>query len=297
MTTLTLTAPAKVNLYLAVHERRPDGYHRLTTLFERLDLADTLTLTRRSSEIRVTCDDSSVPTDGRNLVWRAAEAFFAAAGIDGGVEAHLAKRIPVAAGLGGGSSDAAATLLGLNQLYGHPVSPEPLMALGRGLGADVPFFLSEIPLAWGRGRGDEITPIVPPRAPLWHVLVHPRVPILTREVYATFDRLAATDSGLTALEEDGILLERSVQSGGVAEVAARLVNALEPAIEASYPAIRGLKAALRQAGALGVLVSGSGSTAFGLARDESDAESIVGQLRRAYPQWTVLSARTALALP
>ncbi len=293
--TITLDPPAKVNLYLAVRGRRPDGYHTLETLFERLDLADELRLTRRPSGLTLTCSDPAVPTDDRNLVLRAARLFFQAAGVAGGVEAALVKRIPVAGGLGGGSSDAASTLLGLNTLYDAPLTRAQLMTLGGQLGADVPFFVSEHVVAWGRGRGDEIVPAQPPRRPLWHVLVNPGLPVLTQEVYAQFDRLPP--AALTPSAADGTLLARLVQAGDPGPVAGCLANALEPAIEASYPAIRALKAALSSAGARGVLVSGSGPTTYGLADDEVHARAIAARLRRDRPDWTTHVARTALPVP
>lgn len=295
MQTLTIEAPAKVNLSLAVFERQPDGYHRLETVFERLDLADTLELTRSAGAgVTLTCTDLSVPTDGRNLIVQAAQAFARAAGISEGFRLHLIKRIPVAGGLGGGSSDAAATLLGLNTLWGTPLPAGTLMALGRQLGADVPFFVSQAVVALGRGRGDEITPWPAPPAPLWHLLVNPGVPLLTRAVYETYDRLTST-SRLTPPSLDVTLLLRSVQAGDPAAVAGQLVNALEPAIDASYPAIRLVKAALAGAGALGVLVSGSGPTTFGLAAGETQARAMEARIRRGHPDWLVVTARTALA--
>lgn len=290
--TLTLHPPAKVNLSLAVLDRRPDGYHTLETLYERLALADELRLTRCPSGLTLACGDPAIPTDDRNLVIRAARLFFETAGVAGGVQAALVKRIPVAGGLGGGSSDAASTLLGLNTLYGAPLTRDALMALGGRLGADIPFFVSEEVVAWGRGRGDEITPAAAPVRPLWHVLVNPGLPVLTREVYERFDRLGP--AALTPPPTDGTLLARLVQAGDPARLAGRLVNALEPAIEASYPAIRDLKAVLSSAGAHGVLVSGSGPTTYGLADDEAHARAIAARVRRDRPAWTIEVTRTAL---
>ena len=296
MTSITLFPPAKVNLYLAVGARQPDGYHRLDTLFERLDLCDELQLTRQAAPgITLRCSDPALPTDGRNLVVRAAAAFLQAAGITAGVAIELVKKIPVAGGLGGGSSDAAATLRGLNTLYDQPLSDEALTAIGRRLGADVPLFLQPAVIARGRRYGDEITPAVAPPVPFWHVLVNPGVMLLTRAVYETFDRLPAGPSSLTRSDDDVRLLLRFVQAGDVAAVAAHLANALEPAIEASYPAIRAVQEALRECGVLGLLVSGSGPTTYGVAADESQARAIAQRVRRAQPTWTTVVARTALA--
>ncbi|MBI4227783.1 MAG: 4-(cytidine 5'-diphospho)-2-C-methyl-D-erythritol kinase [Candidatus Omnitrophica bacterium] len=289
--TLTLHPPAKLNLYLAVLGRRPDGYHTLKTLYERLDVADELRLTRRPAGVTLTCSDPSIPTDDRNLVVRAAQLFFQATALRGGVEAALTKRIPVAGGLGGGSSDAASTLLGLNALCDAPLDRARLMALGGQLGADVPFFVSEATVAWGHERGDAIVPVPPPATPLWHVLVNPGIPVLTPEVYAQFDRLPAA---LTPPQADDTLLPRLVRTGDPAVLAGCLANALEPAIEASYPAIRRLKAVLSEEGALGVLVSGSGPTTFGLVADQAQAQALAARVQRGQPDWTVLVARTAL---
>lgn len=291
---ITLHPPAKVNLYLAILGRRPDGYHTLNTLYERLDLADDLRLTRAESDITLRCDDPSIPTDDRNLVVQAARSFFQATGIAGGVDAALTKRIPAAGGLGGGSSDAAATLQGLNALYGAPLDQARLMALGARVGADVPFFVSDAVVGWGRERGDVITPLAPPVKPFWHVLVHPGVPVPTPAVYAQFDRLPVA---LTPPRADDTLLARLVQAGDPVALAGHLANALEPAIAASYPAVRHWKAVLSEAGALGVLVSGSGSTTYGLARDEAHAREIAARVRQRQPDWTVLTARTALPPP
>lgn len=290
---LTVLAPAKVNLYLAVGPRQADSYHALLTLFERLEWADELVLTARSSGITMASDDPALPTDARNLVVQAAQAFFDAADVAGGVAVRLVKRLPVAAGLGGGSSDAAATLLGLNALYGRPLDRPALRRIGGRLGADVPFFLSDAAVAWGRGRGDEVSPCDPPPAPVWHVLVNPGVPLLTKAVYEAFDR-AGQASGLTGIPPDAMILQDSMRTGDVAGMAARLANALEPAIVACYPAIRDVKTVLSDSGALGVLVSGSGPTVFGLTADESHARDVQARVHRARPAWTVVTARTAL---
>ena len=300
---LTLHPPAKVNLVLDVLGRTPDGYHTLETVFERLDLADELILTQARDGIALTCTDPAVPTDGRNLVVRASEMFFRATratGGRGGVAAHLVKRIPVAGGLGGGSSDAASTLVGLNALYDTRMAEPALRELGRQLGADVPFFVTGAVIGFGQGRGDLVTAWDPPANPYWHVLVNHGVPVLTKKVYETFDaQHSATDPSprLTARRADVTLLRRSVRRGDPKTLAGHLRNALEPAIEANDPAIRELKAALVACGALGVLVSGSGPTTFGLAGDESHARRIQAVLQRDHPTWTVLVTRTARSAP
>ncbi|MBI4313640.1 MAG: 4-(cytidine 5'-diphospho)-2-C-methyl-D-erythritol kinase [Candidatus Omnitrophica bacterium] len=299
MKRLILHPAAKVNLYLKVGGRLNDGHHPLLTLFERLDLADTLTLTRKPAGIHLACDDPGIPTDGRNLVVRAAQKFFAS--LSGGpsaagVDIDLVKKIPVAGGLGGGSSDAASALAGLNMLYDRPFKLVQLMEMGRFIGADVPFFVSGAVLAWGRGRGDEIDPISPPPKPFWHVLANPGIPMLTKEVYGAYDQVCPSGSDLTECCGDVTLITRLVQGGDPDFLSGSLANSLEIAIDANYPAIREVKSSLSEAGCLGVLVSGSGSTAYGLVRGEAQAREIQQRLKRSHPSWTVVAARTALAL-
>ena len=151
-------APAKINLHLSVVGRKPDGYHLLRTLMVKLDLCDRLHLELTGAGIDVAVVGADLPFGEGNLVHRAAAAFFSAAGWDGGVSIVLEKNIPVAAGLGGGSSDAAAVLLGLNQLCGRPLGRETLFDLGLGLGADVPFFLFPGTTAWAEGVGEKLRP-------------------------------------------------------------------------------------------------------------------------------------------
>ena len=155
---LSLFAPAKLNLYLSVVGRRPDGYHLLETLMVKIDLADRLVLRPGGDRIRLEVLGADLPSGPGNLVYRAAEAFFLAAGLEPGLDVSLEKKIPTAAGLGGGSSDAAATLLGLNSIFGRPLSSEQLADLGLGLGADVPFFLGSWSAAWARGIGEKLSP-------------------------------------------------------------------------------------------------------------------------------------------
>ena len=178
---LCLRAPAKINLYLRVLGKRPDGYHELETVFERVDLADELAF-EASRELALTCDDPSLPCGEDNLVLRAARLLQQATGCGAGARIHLTKRIPIAAGLGGGSSDAAAAMVGLNQLWNLWLESSHLMELGASLGSDVPFFLAPTAFAVGRGRGEQCEPL-PPEPPLVHVLVVPPERLSTREVY------------------------------------------------------------------------------------------------------------------
>ena len=190
-----MRCPAKVNLYLRVVGRRPDGYHEVVTVMQPLTLADTLTVTLAGAGISLRCDRPDLPQGEENLVWRAARQFQEETGLTSGVRLRLSKRIPVAAGLGGGSSDAAGTLLALNELAGKPLPPGDLHRLASRLGADVPFFLAREP-AVGRGTGTQLSPVT--LLPYWYLLVNPGVPLSTRWVYENLD--LAGLAGLPATE-------------------------------------------------------------------------------------------------
>src|SRR3954466_9542221 len=153
-------SPCKVNLLLNILRKRPDGFHELETVMQPVPLFDLLDFSREGQGLQLTCSEPSLPTDSTNLVFRAAEGFFKAAGITDGVRIHLEKKIPLAAGLGGGSGTAATTLLGLNELFGHPLDPAILQRLAAELGSDVPFFLQSNP-AFATGRGEIIQPLAP----------------------------------------------------------------------------------------------------------------------------------------
>lgn len=287
MKSITVAAYAKVNLYLRVLGTRPDGYHTLLTLFERVHLADALHVEQVPGEgIQFRCDHPQVPDDSTNLVVRAAHAYREETGWRAGLRFFLEKRIPVAAGLGGGSSDAAATLSALSAI-GLPLNRQRMIALAKGLGADVPFFLAQTPWALGRGRGDEIEP-VPLDRRLWHLLVTPEVAIPTAQVYRAFDALENPGQSLTAPGPDVTLLVHALRDQEAAVVSGHLFNALEPTVEALYPIVRTVKSALQALGTVGTpCLSGSGSTVFALADSEETARRAAGELARRQPGWRV----------
>ena len=292
MKSVTRAAYAKVNLYLDVVGKRPDGYHELVTLFERVDLADTLTLSLRpGGEIEVQCDDPGVPCDGTNLVARAAEDFRKALNSSQGVRIALKKKIPVAAGMGGGSSDAAATLLGLQELMGSPLPEQELMRLAKELGADVPFFLTSEPLALGKGRGDELEPLEG-RPHLWHLLVFPGFPIPTKQVYQAYSSSTELRAGLTHPKPDVTLLICALRDNHVPGMSDFLFNALEPTVEVLCPALRHVKATLRRVGLAHPMISGSGSTVFALCDSQEEAVSAAQVLEKQEPGWRLYVAGT-----
>jgi len=266
---ITLKAPAKINLYLAVIGKRADGYHDIESLMQKIDLADQIQLSIGSSGIRMTCPGIDLPTDEGNLAYRAAVSFLQAIGHRGcmpairGIDIVLEKKIPVAAGLGGGSSDAAAVLRGLNVLLGAELSTAELLELAKQLGADVPFFIHAWPAAWATGIGEKLSPATP--LVNYHiVLVNPGIPVSTGWVYKNFALTSAGNPFILARGRESEV-SRSHRRSTVPDV---LYNDLETVTIPHFPEIGLIKNELQQDGADGVLMSGSGPTVFGLFRDK-----------------------------
>jgi 4-diphosphocytidyl-2-C-methyl-D-erythritol kinase len=259
---MTLCAYAKINLYLRVVGRRPDGYHEIETLFHSIRLADTLSFDAApAGQLLLECDDPSLPPDESNLVCRAAAALRAAAGVEAGARIRLAKRIPMGAGLGGGSSDAAATLVGLCRLWGLSLDAAALHALAAGLGSDVPFFLRG-GAALATGRGELLIPL-PDAPPLALVLVSPPFEVGTPWAYRAWRPVPDGPSAAACRE--------ALARGDRQALAAALRNDLEPGVVATHPELETIRQRLRAAGALGARMTGSGSTLFALARDAAHA--------------------------
>ena len=272
---LICEAPAKINLYLAIKGKRADGFHDLETRMVKITLADRLCLTKRDSGITMECPGSGLPTGEENLVHRAAKSFFTALGTGGGVHVVLEKKVPVAAGLGGGSSDAAAVLRGLNTLFGSPFPTEQLADLARSLGADVPFFVDECTAAWATGIGDEIHAEAV-SLPGWIVLVNPGFPVSTQWAYENF---TLTTGG------NPYILGRDFVHGKEADVGPGnlpLYNDLEAVTIGKYPELGRIKDELLADGAHGALMSGSGPTVFGLFENESQAQKSVARFAQRF---------------
>jgi 4-diphosphocytidyl-2-C-methyl-D-erythritol kinase len=263
---MKIFSPAKINLFLQVTGKRPDGFHELFSLMCCLDLFDIIFLQFGAKKIEIESSNQQMPLDETNIAHKAATLFFKTLKTSDGVNIRIEKSIPVAAGLGGGSSNAASVLTGLNQHYGFPFSPEGLMSLGLQLGADVPFFLFQKP-AFASGIGEKLEAfqgILP-----YHVvLVHPGVEVHTGEVYRNLNlRLTKCKKIITKpfLKQSGFDATR------------HLCNDLEAVTISKYPVIESLKKKLLAQGALGALMSGSGPTVFGLFSDPHKA----GQARQA----------------
>lgn len=255
---LRVRASAKINLTLRVLGLHPDGYHELRTTFQSLALHDTLTFARRRGPFTLTSDDPLCPTDETNLVWKAAARLAEASGRRSGlsgVEVHIRKRIPMQAGLGGGSSDAAAALRALSILWKTRLDESNLQAIGRSLGADVGFFLTG-GTALGVERGDLLFPLADAE-PAWVVLARPDFGVSTKEAYAWWD-------------EAFVAAGRPVSTGR--GLAGEWVNDLQPPVVQRYPAIAALIRRLTRDGARYAAMSGSGSAVFGIFDDRGGAE-------------------------
>ena len=289
-----VAAPAKLNLYLRIIGRRPDGFHELETLFERVDLCDELSFSSNEQGLLLSCDDPQLSCGSDNLVLKAAELLRSTRHVQVGARIELQKRIPVAAGLGGGSSDAAATLLGLNQLWRLALTRPQLAELAAQLGSDVAFFLEPSPFAVGRGRGEQLEPLRDLPARLWHVLVIPPERLSTRAVYEGFAAQPPTEkTGLTASQPSLTMCLHALRNGSLSELAQALVNDLEPEAIRRCPVIHEIRTQLLRSGCAGVLTSGSGSAVFGLCQDAAHAERIAQQLQTFEAQrWLIRVVRT-----
>ncbi|MGH2829555.1 MAG: 4-(cytidine 5'-diphospho)-2-C-methyl-D-erythritol kinase [Actinomycetota bacterium] len=269
---MKVQAPAKVNLFLSVGPRRGDGLHEISSVMQSVSLFDEVALTPADAFLLDVAPPGSAPEDETNLVVRAAQALWGALGRTPGTAVSLAKAIPVGAGLGGGSSDAAAALVGLNELWEGRLSRKALGRVGAAVGADVPFCVVGGTAAV-RGAGEIVTPM-PVRGPLWWVLAAPQERLSTAQVYAEFDRRA---EAVTA--EDPFGLADALARGDVQTIAAELRNDLTEAACALAPAVRAVLDALRSAGALGAVMSGSGSACAGVCEGQEHAREVAEAVR------------------
>ncbi|HOD35920.1 MAG TPA: 4-(cytidine 5'-diphospho)-2-C-methyl-D-erythritol kinase [Syntrophales bacterium] len=261
-------SPAKVNLILKVLGKRPDGYHDIESLLQKVSLYDELSFSPGDKGIRIRCPGTSLPEDEDNIVHRAASALMSRLPPDAGVEITIRKKIPVAAGLGGGSSNAAATLCALNELFGLKLRKEDLMDIGRTLGADIPFFIYA-DAAWAFGIGERLYP-AEHLPKMWFVLANPGFEVSTRTVYEALN-LALTKKR----RKDSIRRFKTVS-----ELAAALWNDLEGVTFHLHPKLREVKDLFVKLGAVGSLMSGSGPTLFGLFESEGKAARAEEALKR-----------------
>jgi len=298
---LTLNSYAKLNLYLEVLHKRKDNYHNIKTIFERIGLADKIILkSRRDKKINITCNVAAVPQDNSNLAWRSAKLLQDIFNIDKGVDIKIIKRIPVGSGLGGGSSNAAAVLAGLNKLWKLNVTKHKLAGLAGKLGCDVPFFIYNSPFAQGEARGDKIKPLKTlTNVRLWHILVVPKIGVSTASIYKRWDNESKTfkltphlwtysktikneynkGAGLTRPKYNVTMLLLALRKNDLFLIGDALFNSLEQVTARLYPQINAIKEKLMQLGVKSILMSGSGPAVFGIVSSRKEALTLCRQLK------------------
>ena len=272
METLKLNAYAKINLGLDVIGRLPNGYHEVKMIMQSVGICDELTFEKQPSGITVTTDSGELPTDENKLIYRAAKLLLDTCAVKEGVRIHLTKRIPIAAGMAGGSTDAAATLKAVNQLFRFGKTKEELMELGVKIGADVPYcILGGTALA--EGIGERLTPLPP--MPDCHLLVaKPDINVSTKYVYTTLDAAPI----LFHPDIDG--MTAAIFAGDLTGITAKLGNVLETVTVPAHPIISKIKEKFLELGSDGVLMSGSGPTVFGIFSDKTAAEKAYASMKQ-----------------
>lgn len=284
METIKLLSPAKVNLVLNVEGRRPDGYHDLDMVMAKISIYDEVTLSLKPEGISLSCDNSNVPSGSENIAWKAARALIEAKKLETGVHIHIEKNIPMGGGLGGGSANAATVLKGLNSLTGDSASMDELMEIGLSLGADVPFFLFEGAVARAEGVGELLSPI-DDLPELWMVLINPGVHVPTSAIFGQLNL------GLTKTVKNRRIFRFNRD---ISKVVSSLHNDLELVTFKTYPDVEKAKDLLCKYGAAGALMSGSGSTVFGVYSDKRAAEDSMSAMQNdlATRGWTSFLAST-----
>jgi len=270
-------SPAKINLFLKVLRKRDDGYHDIVSIMQPLSLCDEITIEMENgSGIIVSCVNANIPCDRTNLAYRAAAEFFRSTGINRKLSITIKKNIPVAAGLGGGSSNAAAVLKALNEITSQNILTGKLIEIGARIGSDVPFFIVGKPCI-ARGRGEFLEPLGLTK--FWYILINPGFPVSTQWAYKNLNLTNSNEDINIAISK--VLLEDTI---GIQYLQRLLFNDLEEVTIGKHPEIKELKSALSAVGALGGLMSGSGPTVFGIFPDKEKAEEAFGLLKGAFKQ-------------
>lgn len=293
MTSIKLLAPAKVNLFLEVLNKRKDGYHNILTLFERISLADEIIISKIPEGIIVSSDKFITASPMDNLVYKASKLIMRAKKVKSGVRIRIKKRIPIAAGLGGGSSDAASVLLGINKLFGLKVKEAALLRMGEKLGADVPFFLLNTPLAIGKSKGEKLERINLPKS-LWHIVICPGFKVPTKDVYEAFDGNSNHLTGRSTDDKIQYLLRKSISFDAVEPM---LYNDLEETVVSKKKVIGNIIGRLAAYLGKKAILSGSGPSVFCLYKTRKEAIEARGKLLRSIPaerrkSWQVFVAGT-----
>ncbi|NLJ66879.1 MAG: 4-(cytidine 5'-diphospho)-2-C-methyl-D-erythritol kinase [Clostridiales bacterium] len=274
MESIHLRAHAKINLTLDVVGKRPDGYHDVEMIMQSVNLWDEIILKEIDRGIELDSNMKNLPRGSKNIAWRAAELIRKEFGVSRGVNIYIKKNIPIAAGMGGGSADCAGVLLGLSRLWDLQIEDETLKALGKSLGADVPFCLTG-GTALAQGIGDILTPITS-RADIWLVIIRPNIWVSTKEIYGRLD--------LNTIGErpDNEAMIKHLGAGRISGIAENLVNVLEGVTIPMHLQIARIKSQLMEQGALGSLMSGTGPTVYGVFKNQFSARRAARVLRKKY---------------
>jgi len=282
---LAVKSFAKLNLYLEVLHKRKDNFHNLNTLFCRINLADSIIFkNRKDGLIKIKSDSRQVPGDRTNLAYRAAALLKQEFKLDFGIDIEIKKRIPVGAGLGGGSSNAASVLLGLNKYWNLKLSKKKLANLGANLGSDVPFFIYNTKFALGSGRGDKVKPLASlDKLKLWFILICPKIKVSTPLIYRKFDSF----SGLTRPRCNVKILTSELLKKGRRFDPEYLRNDLEIVTASLYPAVNQVKNALSDIGLEKIMMSGSGPAVFAVCNSRRQASDLKNKLAKKHKSWQV----------
>ena len=295
MRILNLISYAKLNLYLKVLNKRSDSYHSIFTLFERVSLADRIRLQLLPKrKIRILSSESYLPLGRNNLVYQAASLLQRECSINKGVQINIIKHIPISAGLGGGSSNAAVVFSGLNQLWNLKLGVKQLVAFARQIGSDIPFFLYNCSFACGTSRGDEIKVLRLPGR-LWHIIVVPRVEIRSFLIYKKWDEMSHSDrrslTGLTNQQRVIRILKQALLTKDIL-LTKLLFNSLEKVSKAMFPVISKVESSLSDLGIEAISMSGSGPAVFGLVPSRKEAYAAARKLKRKLRNCDVFVAKT-----
>ena len=283
-------SPCKVNLILNILGQRADGFHELETVMQPVKLFDEISLERGGTGIQLTCNIPELPVDSKNLVYRAADEFFKLHNLRAGVRIHLQKNLPLAAGLGGGSGNAATTLLGMNELFGSPLPLKALDSIAATLGSDIPFFLYDQPaLATGRGEKVRTLENFPALKGKAFFLVHPGFGISTPWSYQNLARFPKDQNGTPGRAEK---LVAALQTNDWNAIRTNVYNSLEAPAFDKFPVLQLYQEFLRENGALVALMSGSGSTTFAIAENLAAADSLAEKFKSQFGDkgWTATVA-------
>jgi len=291
---LNLNSYAKLNLYLEVIGRRRDNYHNIRTLFERIDLGDKISLKlRQDRKIRVICQGKfKVPSGSSNFAYRSAKLLQEKFSVKKGVDIKIKKSIPVASGLGGGSSNAAVVLIGLNKLWGLSLERKDLAGLAAKLGSDTAFFIYDCPFAIGEWRGEKIS-CLPAlnKMRLWHLLIIPKMRVSTASIYAKWDKFRESFK-LTRPRHNVKILLHGLKNADHGLIGKALFNSLQEVTFKTHPFLKQAQKELIKLGLEAILMSGSGPAIFAILRSRKEAKALFKRIKQKKKSWQIFIART-----